>query len=326
MFSALLARSTSPDRTIKLLSQLIQEIDEQSLGLTLVVVDCLGILMGRKYRLAAPIEARFRDICLAAIEREIPVKERCSLGLALGRLGDPRIVTNLRQRTGFIELPPSDYLIGEKRQPFRLKKPIWFSRYPVTNQQYELFIQADGYHKHQWWLEHGWQWLQQERIQEPRYWHHAKWNGANQPVVGVSFWEALAFAAWAGARLPTEQEWEAAARGPKGLVYPWGNEWEDGICNTYESDLGKTSPVGLFPRARTFNGLEDMAGNVWEWCLNKYENPDDVSTSGASARVWRGGSWFVIQDGARASVRLDHDPFGRNNRLGFRLCCESPIT
>jgi formylglycine-generating enzyme required for sulfatase activity len=199
------------------------------------------------------------------------------------------------------------------------------SRYPVTNQQYALFMQDGGYSNHQWWSEQGWEWLQQRSVHEPAYWRHAKWNGANQPVVGVSFWEAMAFAAWAGARLPTEQEWEAAARGPEGFEYPWGDDWEDGICNTYESGLGRTSPVGLFPRARSSIGLEDMAGNVWEWCLNKYGNPDDTSDGGEEARVWRGGSWYFDQDYARATVRSRSNPYHRNLNLGFRLCCESPI-
>ncbi len=323
VFSALLARSTSPDRSIKLLSQLVEEIDEQSFGLALVVADCLGILMGRKYRLAAQIEARFRDICLAAIEGEIPVSQRCNLGLALGRLGDPRIVIDLRERAAYVELPSGDYLIGKERQPLRLDQSIWLSRYPVTNQQYGLFMQADGYRKRQYWSDQGWEWLQQQKINEPWFWRHAKWNGANQPVVGVSFWEAIAFANWVGARLPTQQEWEAAARGPQGLVYPWGNEWEDGICNTYESGLGKTSPVGLFPRARTSICLEDMVGNVWEWCLNEYQNPDDTSASGNEPRVWRGGSWHYSRGYARASSRYSSNPLFRDFDLGFRLCCES---
>ena len=204
-------------------------------------------------------------------------------------------------------------------------QPVWFSRYPVTNQQYALFIKEEGYQKSEWWPEQGWQWLQQQGIQEPNYWRHAKWNGANQPVVGVSFWEAMAFADWAGARLPTEQEWEAAARGPKGHEYPWGNEWEDGICNTIESGLLRTSPVGLFPRSHSPHGLEDMAGNVWEWCLNKYSNPDDTSANGDDTRVWRGGSWILNQDRARASYRRSYYPSNRYYNLGFRLCCEAPI-
>ncbi len=325
VFSALLARSTSPDRSIKLLSQLVEAIDEQSLGLALVVADCLNILMGRKYRLAKKVEAHFREICLTAIEREVPVQKRCSLGLALGRLDDPRIVNDLRKRAGYVKVPADDYPLGDDRRPFRLVQPVWFSRYPVTNQQYALFMQEDGYRNAEWWPEEGWQWLQQEEIKEPAYWRYVKWNGDNQPVVGVSFWEALAFAAWAGGRLPTEQEWEAAARGTEGFEYPWGNDWEDGICNTWESRLGRTSPVGLFPRSRSPYDLEDMAGNIWEWCLNKYSNPDDTSTSGDEPRVWRGGSWDFDRALARASYRHYYNPFYRDDLLGFRLCCESPI-
>jgi hypothetical protein len=325
VFSALLARSTSPVRSINLLSQLIEDINEQTLGLALVVAECLTILMGRKYRLEKKVEERFREICLSAIEREIPVRQRCSLGLALGRLGDPRIVTDVRDPAAYVEVPAGDYVVGDDRRPFHLDKSLWFSRYPVTNQQYALFMDEGGYSNRDWWPELGWQWLQDDNVHEPAYWRHAKWNGANQPVVGVSFWEAMAFAAWASARLPTEWEWEAAARGPKGFKYPWGNEWEDGICNTYESGLGLTSPVGLFPHSQSSFGLEDIAGNVWEWCLNKYDKPDDSSVSSDEARVLRGGSWYSLQDFALAAFRRRDVPYVRLDDFGFRLCCESPI-
>jgi hypothetical protein len=325
VFSALLARSTAPDRSIKLLSQLVETIDETTLGLALVVADCLNILMGRKYRLAQEVETKFREICLSAIAREVPVQPRCRLGLALGRLGDTRLVTDPRDPSGYVEVPAGDYRIGKERRRFELKKPIGLSRYPVTNEQYALFIEEDGYRNAKWWSETSWQWRLQEGIEEPRYWRHAKWNGANQPVVGVSFWEALAFATWAGGRLPTEWEWEASARGPEDFEYPWGNEWEDGICNTRESTLYQTSPVGLFPRSPSPNGLEDMAGNVWEWCLNKYDHPDDIGIGGDEARVCRGGSWYRLQHYARASSRVSLDPVSRLSGLGFRLCCEAPI-
>jgi hypothetical protein len=205
VFSALLARSTAPKRSIKLLSQLVDAIDETTLGLALVVPDCLNILMGRKYRLAQEVETKFREICLSAIAREVPVQPRCRLGLALGRLGDTRLVTDLRNPSGYVEIPVRDYRIGKDRRRFELKKPIGLSRYPVTNEQFALFIEEDGYRNAKWWSETSWQWRLQERIEESRYWRHAKWNGANQPVVGVSFWEALAFATWARARLPTDE-------------------------------------------------------------------------------------------------------------------------
>jgi hypothetical protein len=325
VFSALLARSTSPVRSINLLSQLIDDINEQTLGLALVVADYLTILMGRKYRLEEKFEQRFREICLSAIEREVPVRQRCALGLALGHLGDKRIVTDLRDPAAYVEVPAGDYVIGDDRRPFRLDKPIWLSRYPVTNQQYALFVDDGGYSNRQWWSEPGWQWLQDNHLHEPRYWNNAKWNGHNQPVVGVSFWEALAFATWAGARLPTEWEWEAAARGPNGYRYPWGDEWQDGICNSFDSRLDMTSPVGLFPRSRSSFGLEDMVGNVYEWCLNKYNKHDDTNASGDEARVLRGGSFGDAQY-TQAAYRDDSHPRFRSLNFGFRLCCESPIS
>ena len=121
-------------------------------------------------------------------------------------------------------------------------------------------------------------WLQRRKSPSPAFWHDRRWNAPNQPVVGVSFWEAEACCAWAGGRLPQEQEWEAAARGREGHAYPWGNDWQDGICNTGEAGLGVTSPVGLFPRARQAElGIEDLAGNVWEWCGSLYD-PSESKT------------------------------------------------
>ena len=113
----------------------------------------------------------------------------------------------------------------------------------------------------------------------------------------MSFYEAEAFCKWAGGRLPTEQEWEAAAGGPNGLEYPWGNEWKIGICNSSEAGLGRTSPVGLFPASRSAAfGLEDIAGNVWEWCADWYDKVRD-------GRVVRGGSFYVVALRMRCSVR-----------------------
>ncbi len=132
----------------------------------------------------------------------------------------------------------------------------------MTNSQYALFVDDDGYSRQEFWSEEGWQWVQSEGIKAPTYWRNPEFNAPNQPVVGVSWWEAEAFCKWAGVRLPTEQQWEAAARGPDGLEYPWGNDWEDGICNSDEAGLGGTSAVGIFPRDASPFGVMDMAGNV----------------------------------------------------------------
>jgi formylglycine-generating enzyme required for sulfatase activity len=130
--------------------------------------------------------------------------------------------------------------------------------------------------------------------------------------VGVSYWEAEAFCTWAGGRLPTEREWEAAAHGKEGNEYPWGSKWEDGICNTMETELNVTTAVGLFPRSRSKSyGLEDMAGNVCEWCVDKYYLDKEY-------RVVRGGSWYIDRVVARADIRSWGQPYGRLSLVGFR--------
>jgi formylglycine-generating enzyme required for sulfatase activity len=138
-------------------------------------------------------------------------------------------MTSRSIRTG--RAPPDE-------QTITIPSPFWLSKYPVTNSQYAVFIQDGGYSRREFWSDEGWKWVQDNQIALPGRWRNADFNAPNQPVVGVSWWEAEAFCRWAGVVLPTEQQWEAAARGPAGLVYPWGDDWESGICNS-ENKLGR---------------------------------------------------------------------------------------
>jgi formylglycine-generating enzyme required for sulfatase activity len=131
-------------------------------------------------------------------------------------------------------------------------------------------------------------------------------------VVGVSWFEAMAYCRWAHCRLPTEREWEAAARGPKGWQYPWGDVWREGICNTIEAQFGGTTPVGTFKDSQSICGAYDMAGNVWEWC-------EDLWNSGDQDRVVRGGSWCRYSRVARSAFRDRDRPDNRYNVVGFRV-------
>jgi formylglycine-generating enzyme required for sulfatase activity len=260
-------------------------------------------------------------VVMQAIEQEITVKDRNTLAKALGRMGDPRIVTDLRAQghpdghPGYVNIPAGRYRYGENKQPFPISELFRLSRYPVTNSQYECFIEDGGYQNQKLWSEEGWGWREQEQVSEPEYWRHHDFAAPNQPVVGVSFWEAEAFTTWAGGVLPSERQWEAAARGPRGYEYTWGNTWEDVICNSEEAGLGSTSAVGIFPRSRSRDfGLEDMAGNVWEWC----------STKEASGRVFRGGSWDFPSWFCRAAYRFGYEPNYRYFHLGFRVALVPP--
>ena len=300
-----------------------------------LVAEALELCLAKRYAVPEGLAQRFRQTCLDAIADAIEVKARQTLGLCLGRLDDPRI-RGLRDAEAYIEVPAGayvygdksgwarltkmGYVYGDKNEKIRIDTPFLLGRYLVTNSQYRVFMDDGGYQNRAWWCDEGWAWLQQEGVTEPRLWQDRRWNVPNQPVVGVSFWEAEACCRWAGGRLPTEQEWEAAARGPEGSKYPWGNDWEDGICNSREAGLGVTSPVGLFPRARQAQlGFEDLAGNCWEWCDSFYDQ-----RPGADApRVLRGGSFFLAEV-LRASGRGWFGPGVRDWDRGFRCVLAPP--
>jgi formylglycine-generating enzyme required for sulfatase activity len=128
-------------------------------------------------------------------------------------------------------------------------------------------------------------------------------------------------------RLPTEAEWEKAARGPEGFNYPWGNDWQSDYCNSDESKLNRTSPAGIFLKGKSPYGCMDMAGNVWEWCADWYDekyyqqSPAQNPAGPASGeyRVLRGGSWSLRAGGLRSSFRDCSYPGGRDYGIGFRV-------
>ena len=192
------------------------------------------------------------------------------------------------------------------------------ARHPVTVAQWRPFLEAaDGY---------------DALVRRPLGWEPDPQRGRdNQPATWVTWIEAVAFCDWLSARLgyevrlPTEWQWQQAASGGDSTrSYPWG-EWEEGRANTVDSELGRTTAVGLYPHGGSAQGVLDLAGNVWEWCLNQYETPANVSRGGEAGRVVRGGSWYFNRDGARCAYRDHLPPGNRVNSLGFRLLCVSPI-
>ncbi|HMQ51686.1 MAG TPA: SUMF1/EgtB/PvdO family nonheme iron enzyme [Anaerolineae bacterium] len=202
---------------------------------------------------------------------------------------------------------------------------FYLDRWPVTNAEYKRFIDATGHpvpdYRVTWCDTAPYNWDSKTRGYPA--------GKADHPVVLVSWEDAMAYAAWTGKRLPTEAEWERAARGWEGRRYPWGSVFLAGACNCKEAGLNQTSPVGHFsPQGDTPEGLVDMIGNVWEWTNSLFKlypyNPDDgrESREAEGFRVLRGASWHNDANLALPFTRLDGD-FKFFNNVGFR-CAASP--
>lgn len=268
------------------------------------------------------------------IKSGAPLDEHFEAGEILGILGDPRI-----KHTPMETVESGEFTRGGDK--YKWEKPVsriyldefMIGIYPVTNKEFEAFIQDGGYNNKDLWTPEGWAWKEKNNISEPLFLHDRKWDGPNFPVVGVSWFDAIAYSKWFSKKtgdlytLPTEAQWEKAARGKDGFHFPWGKVFDKSLCNTYESKLKRTSPVGIFPKGKSPYGCFDMSGNVWEWCLDWYheyyykespgKNPQGPLTG--SFRIIRGGSWFNDAKRCPAEFRDYDEPQDRLNCVGFRL-------
>lgn len=300
---------------------------------------------------------------------EVEPLDRAHTGRVLALLGDPR---NL---DGAIFIPGGPFTMGEGDDEHTVDvAPFYIGRYPVTNGQFARFIEAGGYDERRYWTGAGWTWLTRQsesrlgllksrppaKRHRPFWWENPDWNLSNYPVVGVSWFEALAYTRWLTeqlqasaldlqvyqngqqrvnldvdcstlvARLPTEAEWEKAARGSDSRVYPWGDEWSSNCANTRETGIGHTATVGIFPIGSSFHEVLDMGGAVWEWCssLNKKypyhigDGREDLERY--DTRVLRGGSWYFEGSYyARCAYRFVNEPSSFDRDIGFRVAFSS---
>ena len=284
------------------------------------------------------VEAACRKLT-SVIESGGALGERFEAGELLGILGDFRIESTA---DNMVMVEAGEFIRGsESEEAQDREKPerkiyldeFLIGKYPVTNREYKEFVEAGGYENEESWTPEGWQWREKGKKNEPLYRHDRKWNGANFPVVGVSWYEACAYAKWLSIetgkeyRLPTEAEWEKAARGVDGRIYPWSGDFDKDKCNCWELGLGRTSPVGIFPGGASPYGCVDMSGNVWEWCSDWFDEKYYKKSPGnnpkgpdsGSGRVLRGGSWRNGAGVCRASYRDYVGPGVRVLDLGFRL-------
>ncbi len=304
----------------------------------------------------------------------LPALERAEAGRALAKLGDPRAEVMSVEEIQFCHVPAGKFLMGEEMEQHSLElSEFWMSKYPVTNAQFNQFMEADGYADARFWAE-----AQKEKI-----WNAGKFKGgydsefrtaptkysepynySNHPVVGITWYEALAFTRWldeqarkfsqdrfkkdeAGSSeksfwqglaenqlhitLPSEAEWEKAARSTDGRTYPWGAEADPDRANYEDSGIDTTSAVGCFPSGASPYGLQDMSGNVWEWTRSLYgEYPypkegrgksdrENLSVKSDQGRVLRGGSYYNEAGDVRFAYRDGFDPDLTELSVGFRV-------
>ena len=292
----------------------------------------------------------------ASRNRSLPPALQRDAGFSLARTGwlPPDL-------DAWINVPAGEFLYGDEKRKTMIESPFSIAKYPVTNLQFKRFMDDKGYDRQEFWSVDGWAWrtgkwdtkapdylkstLEQrpaEKRNEPWYWHDEKWNNPLAPVVGVSWFEAEAYASWLAnqlgkpVHLPTEQEWERAARGglpsplgrwgggEGGREYAWGNQFDRNKLNAApfwdqddetlwaQNDAAGTTIVGQFPEGNTPEGISDLSGNVWEWTNSWYEKEQVY-------RTLRGGSWYTGRRLARCATRDRGVPVRFVDNVGFRL-------
>jgi len=228
---------------------------------------------------------------------------------------------------GMIYIPPGGFLMGTSKEQVKILtrawrdweddwfsaeleqsrgehlSGYWLDKFPVTNQDYRVFCQETNHVFPAHWID------DDERLVFPR-------EKSMHPVVLVTWDDAAAYAKWKNKRLPTAMEWEKAARGPAGNVWPWGNVWDPEKSNSAESGYGDTTPVDQFKAGKSYYGVYDTVGNVWQWCLDKVESTEESHPD--PLRVLRGGSWKSPVFYCRGAVKYAMDPERASDNFGFR--------
>ncbi len=223
-------------------------------------------------------------------------------------------------------------------------------RVPVTNGEWRQFIDDGGYQQQRWWSDRGWAHLQEADLSAPQFWNqdgtrirfgHAEEIPGDEAVQHITYYEAEAYAAWAGARLPTEVEWEkAAAWDPaagRRRRFPWGaSEPTEHLANL-GGDALRPAPVGAYPASASAYGAEQMLGDVWEWTssplrpwpgftpmiYDRYSQPFFEGSGAGDYKVLRGGSWAVAPSTLRPSFRNWDHPIRRQIFSGVRLAWDA---
>jgi formylglycine-generating enzyme required for sulfatase activity len=332
-------------------------------GTSLLEIGLVGV--GREPVGRAALE-RMRRWLAAALRADHVLKpvERAEAGNVLAKLNDPRFRADAwflpdEPLLGFVEIPQDAFRMGEGKEEHKLELPIYYiGRYPVTVAQFGAFVEAGGYREPHYWKEAQAAGIWQDgkvkgRLDDDPRVKPVEYGGslesANHPVVGITWYEMVAYCrwlteqlcAWQGTpeplarllrkehwevQLPSEAQWEKAARGTDGRVYPWVSDPDPNRANYDKTGIGATSAVGCFPGGRSPYDVEDLSGNVWEWTRSLYRgypyDPKDgrevLDAGSDQSRVLRGGAFSNVRY-VRCAWRNWDYPGSRSYDYGFRL-------
>jgi formylglycine-generating enzyme required for sulfatase activity len=352
LFGRLLSSFPEPTKAIELLEGLLDRADVSHSRFVLVLADAAQILTGKGTTLRDDSRRRLQQLLLDGMTGQAELRDRADMGAMLGRLGDERFRPEFvwlpdDGQLGFIQVEGGLFTMGsdkkngntrvEEQPAHEVMLPeFWVAKYPVTVAQFRAFVEETGFSI--------------ARVDSLR-------GVPNHPVVMVSWYEAFAYCGWLTGKLrsspwtpvslrtrledgwvitlPSEAEWEKAARGGDGRVYPWGDQYDPARANGAESGLETTATVGLFPPGLSPYGALDLSGNVLEWTRSlwgfdfetaSFGYPYDVNDQNREApdapgrvlRVLRGGSFFNHGKGLRCSYRFRGYPGGQVDIVGFR--------
>ncbi len=294
------------------------------------------------------IESLLQDIHPDESDGKVDEEERAQL---LAEKFNESLAARDRFYNKYFIVPEGNYTIGtgiseKNKNPERVVSlpSFYIGKFPVTNALFEIFIEETGYRTTAEILGYGTVFRGRHfrrktnekanvmtfsgkstlnmKVEKGACWYQPFGPGSmlygkrNHPVVQVSLEDAMAFAAWTGKRLPTEEEWEAASRTSSGHTFPWGDDWVKGACNIEESLIGDTTPVDKYSDFENDYGITDVLGNVLEWTLTSSEEADEEK-SGSTLCVAKGGS-FISGNGICLSSRTILQPEYHSNILGFR--------